>query len=139
MSAAVLAAALTLSPMTIAHNAAVVPKDQAAFAHCVAQRESHGNYRARGDHSSARGKYQFLDASWRRGLAYMTEKRLKSFGMKTTDAKRIRLELQSKSIDRWTPVFQDVAFLAALNARGKWSGAHHWFSHNSPCNRLAKS
>jgi hypothetical protein len=43
--------------------------------------------------------------------------------------------LQSKSIDTWEPIYQDVGFVAALNAKYKWSGWTHW-AVNSKCNLL---
>lgn len=136
-----MAGALVLSPQnaaTAAH-AAEIPKHQQAFAHCVAMRESHGNARAKGDKSSARGRWQFLDKQWRKGLSHMVAERLVHFGMGAHDAKRVRVHLASVSIDKWSGTLQDVAFVAALNARGPWSGAHHWHLPGSKCNRLVGS
>jgi hypothetical protein len=136
MAEAVLAAAIALTPASAAHQAAHIPAPQQAFAACVSQRESHGNYKARGDESSARGRWQFLDQQWRQGLAYMVADRLRHFGMSRTESKVIRLQLQSMSIDKWSPVYQDAAFVAVLNARGPWSGWRHWHLAGSKCNRL---
>lgn len=140
MAAAVLAAAVTLTPATTTHHAieraAHIPVAQQAFAECVAHRESRGSYTARGDRSSARGRYQFLDLQWRRGLSYMVAERLRHFGMPAKDAKRIRVQLASRSIDRWAPAYQDAAFVAVLNADGAWSGWRHWHLSGSKCNRL---
>lgn len=134
---AVLAAALTFTPMSAVHSAAHIPASQQAFASCVSNRESHGNYRARGDESSARGRWQFLDLQWRRGLSYMVAERLRDHGMARQESKRVRIHLQSISIDRWEPAFQDAAFISVLNARGPWSGWKHWYLSGSRCNALA--
>jgi hypothetical protein len=136
MAEAVLAAAIALTPMSAA-QAAHIPPHQQAFAACVSERESHGNYRARGDESSARGRWQFLDRQWRNGLAYMVAARLQHFGMSRAAAKHVRIHLQSISIDRWDAVYQDIAFVSALNARGPWSGWRHWYQPGSRCNALA--
>lgn len=137
MAEAVLAAAIALTPTSAAHQAATIPAPQQAFAACVSHRESHGNYKARGDESSARGRWQFLDQQWRHGLAYMVAERLRHFGMSRRESKRVRIYLQSVSIDRWPAYAQDAAFVAVLNARGPWSGWRHWYLPGSKCNRLA--
>ena len=134
---AVLATALALSASPAAHQAAQIPTDQRVFASCVSERESHGNYKARGDRSSARGRWQFLDAQWRHGLAYMVADRLHRKGMSKAAAQLVRIHLQSISIDQWAPVYQDAGFIEVLNARGKWSGWRHWYAPGSRCNALA--
>lgn len=141
MAAAVLAAALTMSPATThpAVNAAsTIPASQQAFASCVSHRESRGSYTSKGDHSSARGRWQFLDRQWRvnGGLTWMVAARLRAFGMPAAQARTIRLQLQAKPIDRWAPAYQDTAFIAVLNAHGAWSGWRHWHLPGSRCNRL---
>ena len=136
MAEAVLAAAIALTPMSAA-QAAHIPPQQQAFASCVSDRESHGNYKARGDESSARGRWQFLDRQWRHGLAYMVADRLHDFGMSSVAAKAVRIHLQSLSIDKWPAFAQDAAFVAVLNARGPWSGWRHWYLPGSRCNTLA--
>lgn len=140
MAAAALAAAIALSPAatheTASAAAAQIPESQVAFAHCVSHRESRDNYQARGDQSSARGRWQFLDLQWRHGLSFMVAERLVRFGMSKRDAKHVRVHLQSIPIDRWKPDYQDAAFVAALNANGNWSGWRHWYLNGSPCNRL---
>ena len=137
MAEAVLAAAIALTPMSAAQQAATIPDPQRAFASCVSHRESHGNYKARGDESSARGRWQFLDQQWRHGLAYMVAERLRHFGRSRHESKRVRIHLQSVSIDRWPAYAQDAAFVAVLNARGPWSGWRHWYLPGSKCNALA--
>jgi hypothetical protein len=139
MGAAVLAAALIVSPATSpAEHAATIPTAQRAFAACVSHRESHGNYAAKRSEagSSAAGKWQFLDKQWRRGLSYMVAERLRAFGMSAHDAAVIRRHLAATRIDTWAPAYQDAAFVAVLNARGPWTGWRHWFLAGSKCNRL---
>ena len=144
MGAAALTVALTLFPVSPATSAAVIPADQQAYAHCVSQRESHGNYRAinrdeqgRKQPSSARGRWQFIQSDWGHGLPYMVAERLREFGAGARAARAVRIELQQMTIDRWPAVLQDVAFMAVLNARGKWSGTKHWHLKGSRCNSLA--
>lgn len=141
MAAAAIAALIALAPVSSASPstaAAEIPASQQAFALCVAHRESHGNYKARRSEagSSAAGRWQFLDKQWRHGLSYMVAARLRAFGMSALDAAVIRRELQAKPIDRWAPQYQDAAFLAALNAHGRWSGWRHWYLAGSKCNAL---
>ena len=129
-----LAAALT-API---HKAAAIPTDQIKFAECVSQRESHGNYKARHAEagSSAAGRWQFLDNQWRKGLSFMVRDRLVKFGAPKQTANKILTHLKATPINHWEPQFQNIGFVAALNARGKWSGAHHWIVTGSRCNRL---
>ena len=141
MAAAAVAALLALTPVSSASpmtHAAEIPASQQAFASCVSTRESHGNYKAKRSEagSSAAGRWQFLDKQWRRGLSYMVAERLRSFGMSAHEAAVIRRHLAATRIDRWAPEYQDAAFLAALNARGPWSGWRHWYLAGSKCNAL---
>lgn len=107
-------------------EAARIPKDQRVYAKCISNQESHGNYRAIGDNTNARGRWQFLDSNWRRGLSFMVTKRLVSFGMPESKQKSLVKHLQSRSIDTWKPAYQDIGFISALNAKHKWSGWRHW-------------
>ena len=118
--------------------AAKVPNSQQAFADCVSHHESRGNYKAVGDKSSARGRWQFLDAQWRHGLSYMVANRLVTYGMSKSKTKDLVKDLQKHSIDTWKPVYQDIGFVAALNAKGPWSGWTHW-KVNSECVKLVPS
>ena len=115
--------------------AARVPKDQVGYAQCISHHESRGNYKAVGDQSSARGRWQFLDKQWRHGLSFMVANRLVDYGMPKSKTKKLVKHLQSKSIDAWEPIYQDVGFVAALNAKYHWSGWTHW-AVNSECNKL---
>lgn len=136
MAEAVLAAALTLTQKHIMHTAAVIPAKHQPYAACVSNRESHGNYKAKGDVSTARGRWQFLDRQWRitGGLTYMVRDRLLTFGMNKKDANSIRQHLQHTPIDKWAPVLQDVAFVSVISHKG---GYRHWYIAGSKCNALA--
>lgn len=125
---ALLASALYASAID---SAAVSPMPK--FTHCVAQRESHHNPKARNPRSSAQGKYQFLDRSWRDGLAYMVRDRLIQFGMPKRQAMKIRVTLVRKEIAKWPEVMQDIGHAEVLE-RGGW---FHW-RHGDRCDRLAK-
>lgn len=129
---------LTSSPAHAADfklAAAAIPKSQAAYAECVSFHESRHNYKAIGDRSSARGRWQFLDKQWRHGLSFMVANRLVEYGMPKSKVEKVVKHLQSKSIDAWEPVYQDIGFVAALNAKHSWSGWRHW-GVNSECNKL---
>lgn len=115
--------------------AAMIPKDQRTYAACVSYQESRGNYRAIGDNENARGRWQFLDSNWRHGLSYMVANRLADHGMPRSKVKSLVKHLKSRSIDTWEPVYQDIGFVAALNAKHKWSGWTHW-SVDRQCNKL---
>ena len=128
LSEAVLAAAINLT--AIQAKAAISPMPH--FTACVSQRESHGNPRARNRHSSAQGKYQFLDRSWRRGLSFMVRDRLIRFGVPKQHATRIRVTLVNRPIAAWPEVMQDIGHAEVLD-RGGW---FHWRNHDR-CDRLA--
>lgn len=49
----------------VIHRVVHVRLGVAAFLACVAHHESHGNYRAENPYSTASGKFQFVDRSWR--------------------------------------------------------------------------
>ena len=65
----------------------------------------------------------------------MVANRLVDYGMPKSKTKKLVKHLQSKSIDQWEPIYQDVGFVAALNAKYHWSGWTHW-AVNSKCNEL---
>ena len=133
-----LSAALTLSGAATA--AAELPPAQMEYRECVAQRESGGSYTALNttEPSSASGRYQFLDGKWRHGLAHMVADAIRDEGIPWSKAKKIRTELRATPIRKWKPIYQDIAFATVLNARGPWSGAHHWHYPGHRCNRLVK-
>lgn len=143
IEAAALAAALIVGPINleyrVLHSAGTLPASQQPFADCVAKRESGGRPNARNPISSAQGKYQWLDRSWRHGLAHMTAWRLKAHGLTHAEAVALRAWLRDRAIARWPEAVQDVAFAASLNARGPWSGWRHWYAAGSTCNTLARN
>ena len=128
IEAALLASALYA---TVIDSAAVSPMPK--FTHCVAQRESHSNPKARNPKSSAQGKYQFLDRSWREGLAHMVRDRLIQFGMPKSQAVKIKVTLVKKEIAKWPEAMQDIGHAEVLE-RGGW---FHW-RYGDRCDRLAK-
>jgi hypothetical protein len=113
--------------------AALPPPAWREFAACVADRESGGSPTAQNPTSSAAGKWQFLDAQWRSGLAYMVRARLIAHGVPWAEAKRIRLQLQATPIHRWPERLQDVGFTAVVTQPGGW---RHWHLAGSRCNAL---
>lgn len=129
------AEAPALAANNYALSASKIPANQLEYAKCISYHESRGNYQAVGDKSSARGRWQFLDKQWRRGLSYMVADRLVNHGMPKSQEKDLIKDLQKHPIDAWKPIYQDVGFVSALNAKGPWSGWKHW-SVNSQCNKL---
>jgi len=133
-----LTAILAGSPMSkTMEAAATLPQSQEQFRDCVKHRESRGNYRAVSKSGTYHGAYQFRNNDWVRGLSYMVAARLKEHGLSKDAARRIQKTLQSRSIKNWEPIYQDIGFAAALNAKGPWSGAGHWH-HPGSCNALVK-
>lgn len=111
-------------------DAARIPRHVRPFAECVSDRESSGSYTARNPASSAQGRWQFLDNSWRRGLGYMVAARLKAHGMPKTAARQVREYLHDTPIAAWPGQYQDAGFVAVIAS----GGSHHW---NGPgCNHL---
>lgn len=143
IEAAALAAALIVGPVNLQHgmitSAGRLEASQQPFADCVAQRESGGRPTARNPRSSAQGKYQWLDRSWRHGLAHMTAWRLRDYGLSRAQARSLRAWLRARPIAAWPEQLQDVAFAASLNAAGEWSGWRHWYLAGSKCNRLVRA
>lgn len=110
-------------------EASRIPSRWRAFERCVAQRESHRNPKARNPRSSAQGTYQFLDRSWRSGLAFMVAGRLRDNGATKRQAKAVRVWLQSREIARWPATYQTIGFVAVVTA----GGSYHWRLAGSPC------
>ena len=109
--------------------ASKVPKKWRPFARCVLDRESGGTLRkiqsgagAKNPRSSASGRWQFLDSQWRPGLAHMVRQRLVDYGVPKSHAKKVRMHLQSKPINKWHGRWQDIGFIAVVTS----GGAHHW-------------
>jgi len=112
-------------------RASTIPARWRPFADCVSDRESSGSYSARNPSSSAAGRWQFLDNSWREGLAHMVRQRLVRFGLPAAQGRAVRIYLQATPIHRWPAPYQDAGF-AEVVERGGW---FHWTGHT--CNRLA--
>lgn len=118
--------------------AADLPAEWEPFQRCVAERESHSNYRSSNRSSSAQGKYQFLDNSWRQGGAWNVWKSLIAHGASKREANRIRRVLMQAPIKTWRGHYQEILFVSVVTSRDGM-GWRHWFLAGSPCNRLART
>ena len=114
---------------TAVRQASTIPARWRPFALCVSDRESGGSYTARNDSSSASGRWQFLDTSWRRGLSFMVRDRLIRAGMPTPAARSVRTYLAATHISRWPGPYQDAGFVAVVSK----GGAFHWRLAGSRC------
>lgn len=140
LQAAVLVGPVTAGSVVTSHvtvAASQIPKRWQKFAACVSQRESHGNYRARNRSglSTAQGRWQFLDRSWRRGLSYMVRDRLIDRGMPKAHANSIQRKLAKTPIQKWAPWAQDAGFVAVITS-DEGRGWRHW-ANGGKCDRLA--
>lgn len=122
--------------MRVLLSAATVPRSLRPWAACVLNRESGGTLNdrtsgqgARNPVSSASGRWQFLDTSWRSGLSFMVRDRLIRFGMPKAQAREVRLYLGARPISEWHGLWQDIGFLEVM-ARG---GKHHWSGGSHSC------
>ena len=106
-----------------------IPTRWQRFHDCVVQRESGGSPTARNPRSSAQGLFQFLDRSWRDGLAYMVADRLRDNGASKAQAKAVRVWLQGREIATWPAHYQRAGFLEVVE-RG---GSYHWRLPDSVC------
>jgi hypothetical protein len=113
--------------------AATIPPNLRPFAQCVSARESSGSYTARNPASSAQGRWQFLDRTWRHGLAHMVTARLRDHGLPKPTARRVLRLLQATPIYRWPGPYQDTGWIEVVQ-RGGW---RHWYLTGSRCNALA--
>ena len=84
---------------------------------------------ARNPAPSAAGRWQFLDRSWRNGLAYMVRDRLVRYGLPKAQAKEVRVWLQRHPIYEWHGLYQDAGFLEVI----KRGGRHHWDGGSHSC------
>lgn len=125
---------------TVVDRARRIPAHIRPWAECVILRETGGkldNPRSRADArnpvSSAQGRWQFLDRSWRQngGIHYIVTKRLRQFGLPSTAASDVRQFLRDTPIASWPGEYQDIAFVQVVLSGG-W---HHWTG--AQCNRLA--
>lgn len=117
----------------IVEAASIVPARWRPFARCLVARESHGNPQARNPHSSAQGIAQWLDRSWRRGLAHMIAQRLHEHGMPWPVARQLRNTLRGSEIATWPERLQWVGLAASLDD-DNW---RPWHLAGSRCNGLA--
>ncbi len=129
-----------LANIAAARQAREIPQEWEAFTLCISNRESgYGNdhpsksYRAKNPASSASGRYQFLDASWREGGAWNVWKRLMRTGYDRAKATYVRKKLQATPIREWKPVWQDILYAEVLLS-GEGKGWRHWHLAGSPCN-----
>lgn len=120
--------------VTVVQKAAEIPKSLRPWAACVIERESGGDIDriqsgvgARNPSSSAQGRFQFLDNSWRRGLSFMVRDRLVRFGMPKDQAREVRVYLGSRPIYTWHGYWQQIGFLEVVHRGGKyhWNGGSH--------------
>jgi len=117
-------------------GAAEIPKVWKPFAQCVAQRESHGNPRAKNPTSSAEGKWQFLDTQWRirGGIEWIVLRQLKKQGMNWQQRQRIYWQLTNNRIKDWPEWAQDAAFVGVVTERS--SGWRHWSLPGHRCQSM---
>lgn len=116
---------------SVIRDASRIPQRWMRWAQCVSARESGGSYSARNPNSSAQGRWQLLDRSWRQngGIQYIVSKRLKKFGMPAGARKVVRDYLHATEIARWPGPYQDMAAIQIWED----GGAHHWALAGSKC------
>lgn len=129
----------TLGPawvLPVLRRAAAIPHQYLSFARCVLDRESGGTLEriqsgvgARNPASSAAGRWQFLDRSWRSGLSHMVAERLIANGFPKAEGKKVRAWLAAHPIYQWHGYYQDTGFVAVVTA----GGSHHWNGGSHSC------
>jgi len=127
LTSIILTAVLATSPAHIGYETSAYKGKWYVAGHesvrkCIMWRESRFNYRAANKKSSARGAYQFLDRSWRKGLVWM----MLDEGGKAKEIKSLR----GKPIHHWSRYYQDRAFWTAWR---KGKGKHHWSLQGNQC------
>ena len=122
--------------VSVVLQAAAVPPSLVSFARCVLERESGGSLDrvqsgagARNPASSAAGRWQFLDRSWRKGLSFMVRDRLGRFGLPKAQAREVRVWLAAHPIYQWHGLYQDAGFLEVIDRGGR----HHWNGGSHAC------
>jgi hypothetical protein len=121
---AVVAAAAILAGPTYA-----IPPDQAAYVHCVAERESHSNPKSTNRANGYFGMFQFNDALTD-GATWMMLDWLKTWHPKPL---KFAAYLRTVEMHKWPANLQIAAMVETLNHRGKWTGAHHWAGGRWTC------
>lgn len=137
------ASAVRMVNVQAARVARQVPPEWIDFTLCISARESgygrhpdeRKSYRAKNPSSSASGRYQFMDASWRHGGAWNVWKRLIRHGYSKEIASKVRERLMGTPIRYWKPVYQDVLY-AEVILSGDGKGWKHWYLAGSPCNSM---
>lgn len=126
--------------LPVLRGAAAIPSPYLSFARCVLERESGGTLSriqsgvgARNPASSASGRWQFLDRSWRSGLSHMVAERLRDHGLSKADSKKVQGWLAAHPIYQWHGYYQNAGFVSVVT-EGGW---RHWYQSGSPCNGLA--
>lgn len=121
---------------SVVRDAATIPRSLRSWAACVLDRESGGTLDrrssgqgARNPASSASGRWQFLDRSWRRGLSFMVRDRLVEFGLPRSQARAVRAYLSARPISEWPGWYQDIGFIEVVSRGGK----HHWNGGSHSC------
>ena len=125
ITVAVLAAALLLPP----GPTYPVPHDQQKYVKCVAQRESNNNPRSTNSRGGYRGMFQFSEAL-ADGSTWMLIPWLATWH---DQPKQFAKQLRATPMNRWPRNLQVAAMVTVLNARGKWSGSHHWAGGRWTC------
>jgi hypothetical protein len=114
---------------SVVRESARVPSRWRLFAACVLRRESGATLeepwsgaQSRNPHSTASGRFQFLDSQWRSGLAHMVRERLVRHGLPAQEGARLRKYLAATPIHKWPAPLQDAGFNEVVQ-RGGW---FHW-------------
>lgn len=147
MAAAVLAAALAVTPMADTPPLYSFGQDQGAqpsayigkyfaprdepFRKCVAQREGRHQYWITGANGKYVGTYQMTRALARGAVWMMQREWAELYG--PAKAREMRVTLHSTDPTRWSREIWDQAFWTVLNWSGPRSGARHWAGGRFTC------
>ena len=148
MTAAVLTAALIVSPATANHIADPAPHHlsgvqasayhgkfyragQEAYRRCILRRESNGHYYSTNRSGDSWGGYQMTKALGV-GAAWMLQPELMRLLGKDR-GRKVAEWMRSVTPDRWNRWQQDAAFSTILNWQYDGSGAKHWSGGRWTC------